>query len=48
MNPINIKYRIRYYWRKLVVFFWRCPDCWGPINFMRNGRGHCPNCGKAK
>lgn len=48
MNLLTIKYRARYYWRKLWVFLGLCPDCNTALNYTSTGRPICPKCGRAK
>lgn len=38
-------YRLRYYWKKICNFFGFCP-CGATVNYTRNGRAICPECGK--
>jgi hypothetical protein len=41
----NIKYRMRYYRKKLNNFFGYCP-CGSRTNTTRTGRHICPSCGR--
>ena len=48
MWPRIIYLRIRYYVRKIIVFFGICPDCFNGLNYTSSGRAICPYCGNAK
>jgi len=39
-----MKYRIRYYIRRIFAFFGICPSCYCPINHLPRGGGVCSNC----
>jgi hypothetical protein len=43
MILLKIKYRLRYYYNALLVFFGICPKCWTVLNRKRNGIKVCPN-----
>ena len=50
LAPIGVKskinYKLYYFKRQTWIAFHRCPRCNGPVNFDRNHRAHCPNCGR--
>jgi predicted amidophosphoribosyltransferase len=46
MNLTRIGYRMRYYWRKTILFIGLCPRCFTSVNFTRQGRPICPKCGR--
>lgn len=41
-------YRIKYYYRKIFVLFFICPDCFSILNMATSGKKFCPWCGKTK
>jgi predicted amidophosphoribosyltransferase len=41
------RYRLRYYWFRLVGAFGFCARCWNRVNYTTTGRAICPQCGKA-
>lgn len=45
--PVWWFYKTKQLKRSLWVAFGRCPRCNHPVNFDRNGRALCPNCGKS-
>lgn len=50
VSPVSVKskidYRLQYWRRQLWIAFGRCPRCNCPVNFDRNNRAHCPQCGR--
>ena len=40
----TVRYRIRYYWRKVCHFLGFCPSCGERVNYQRSGAVFCPNC----
>jgi hypothetical protein len=42
----KLKYRLRYYWRKIVRGCGYCEKCFTLLNITRSGRGICPQCGR--
>lgn len=40
----TLKYRARYYWRKVCHFLGFCPACGERVNVILNGVAVCPNC----
>lgn len=40
------EYKRLYLKRKIWIAFGRCPRCNGSVNFDRNGRAICPDCGR--
>ena len=41
-----MKYRLRYWYRRIFAFFGTCPDCCCPINRLPRGGSVCSNCRK--
>jgi len=41
-----MKYKLRYYWGKILAFFGICRDCHYPLYTLPNGTRVCCNCRK--
>ena len=41
-----IRYRLRFYWRKLCNALGFCGTCGTRVNFTTTGRPICPRCGR--
>lgn len=42
----RIKYRFRYYLRKITIATGHCPDCGNAVNRIGDDRNHCAECGR--
>ena len=45
MLTMILRYRVRYYWRKVCNAFGFCP-CGNRVNWTSTGRPICPECGR--
>lgn len=46
MSIQTIRYRARYWYRRIIRTIGYCPDCWTPVNWTRYGKPICPECGR--